>query len=477
MGDVRLQFADLPFSWRVGAKQNLLGSDYAIYDPKVKVEKQPTMVEIDVESNQTLLFGSMSRFVIDGTFESKTDEEDWTPVAKEDWENVVVAPNWLDMLIKDITVSQGHSLLSTALEARHISPFLNAYLYFYMDPLGKKLLCPQESHPGNGVPSKSKGWTWNEADGTEWKNYATTIFTEENIEFDYIPMHVFPFFQRANMFIDNNLPSPLPMPALGKLSVCFLFNDKLDNIFKKKAGNVKKYRFAFNSIKLIIEQARLSPTFERNLYGKKTLLPYGGVTKIMTAETINGGNLAQRIRFEKVPFPEGIFIFALPKKCLTGNYDYQDSTDDNVFSQHNLDQVMVQYNGFSFHTKEPNISMIENNLIKVKSLIDHLVAPPFGMSMDPQKISLESIGAGGKNTPYPHAYINLCNFANKSRIVPLSSSEASIFAHNHDLDIHLKFQNGGATPDTTYIFYMFFTDTNIVLDMKTKTFYSPYLKK
>ena len=219
MGDVRLQFADLPFSWRVGAKQNLLGSDYAIYDPKVKVEKQPTMVEIDVESNQTLLFGSMSRFVIDGTFESKTDEEDWTPVAKEDWENVVVAPNWLDMLIKDITVSQGHSLLSTALEARHISPFLNAYLYNYMDPLGKKLLCPQESHPGNGVPSKSKGWTWNEADGTEWKNYATTIFTEENIEFDYIPMHVFPFFQRANMFIDNNLPSPLPMPALGKLFV------------------------------------------------------------------------------------------------------------------------------------------------------------------------------------------------------------------------------------------------------------------
>ena len=77
--------------------------------------------------------------------------------------------------------------------------------------------------------------------------------------------------------------------------------------------------------------------------------------------------------------------------------------------------------------------------------MDHLLAPPFGMSMDPKKISLESIADGGKNTPNPHVYINLCNFNNKSCIVPLSSSDASIFAHNHDMDIHLKFQNGGAT--------------------------------
>ena len=477
MGDERLKFAEKPYSWRIGAKQNLLGSEYATYEPKVKIQQQPSIVEFEIESNQTFLFGPDSKFEIDGMFQSQTTGEDWTPVATEDWENVVVAPNWLDMLVKKINVNQGQSLLSTANEAMHISPFLNAYFYNYMDPLAKKLLCPQDCHPGYGIPSTSKGWTWTETDGDEWKKYAAKIFTGKSIEFDYIPMHVFPFFQRANFLVDNNMPSPFPLPALGgKLTVSILFNDKLDNIFKKKAGNEKKYRFAFNSIKLIIEQARLNPTFERQLYSHKNPLYYGGVTKIMTEETINAGNLTQRIRIDQIPFPEGIFIFALPKKCLSGTYTYQESVNDNVFSPHNIEQIGIQYNGLPFYMKDLNMSMINNNVIEVKSLINHLAAPPFGMVMDPKKLSLESIQEGGKNTPYPHVYINLCNFSDKSRIVPLGN-DASILDQNHDLDLHLKFHNGGATQDVTYFFYAFFTDTNMVLDMKTKKFYSPYLKQ
>jgi hypothetical protein len=50
------------------------------------------------------------------------------------------------------------------------------------------------------------------------------------------------------------------------------------------------------------------------------------------------------------------------------------------------------------------------------------MAPPFGMKMDPNKITIDNIQNGGKNSSYPQVYVNFCNYGNKSRILPISSN-------------------------------------------------------
>jgi hypothetical protein len=47
-----------------------------------------------------------------------------------------------------------------------------------------------------------------------------------------------------------------------------------------------------------------------------------------------------------------------------------------------------------------------------------MMAPLFGMTMDPDKINLANIKNGRAGTPYLHVYVNFCNYGNKSRIKP-----------------------------------------------------------
>ena len=479
MGDARLSFPDMSFAWRAGTKQHLLGSDFVTYDPVKPMEEKPTTVEFELMSNQTFLFGPNTRFQFKVSIQEKesADAGEWTDAtAADNADKMVMQPNFLGHLIKEIAVFHANSKLFTTDEARYISPYVDTFLYNYMDELGKKLLCPQPSHPGNGTPSKKGGWNYDEA-GTEWAEYAKLILLGKEITFDYVPMHLFPFFQRANFLVDNSFPSPLPMtPSNDKLLVRMSFNDKFDNVFKKKTGNEKLYRVVINSIQLLVEHARLSPSFERSLNTRKSLLPYSGVTKIMIAESIGPGLLTHRARFQNVAFPEGLFVFALPQKCIAGTYPYSENTDGNVFSQHNIDAIQMTYNSQSLYTREPNISMVENDFMEIKQMIDHLASPPFGVTMDHKKVHLDTIRAGGKNTPYPHVYINLCNFGDKNRLVPLLN-DGSVLAQNHDLDLTINFKTGGATANMTYFFYLFYTDINMILDLKNKKFYSPYLNK
>ena len=98
--------------------------------------------------------------------------------------------------------------------------------------------------------------------------------------------------------------------------------------------------------------------------------------------------------------------------------------------------------------------------------------------MDPKKITLDEIKNGAQNTPYPCAFINLCNFGDKSRIVPILS-DGGIMSKDLDLQIKFEFQENGSEPDVAYIIYLYFTDVNLVLDTRTKGkafFSSPYIK-
>ena len=471
--DVRLEFSDLASGWRAGTRQHLQGSDYVTFEPFNKVEPNPTVVEIEIAASQTLLCGPMTRIQIKGTFESKAAAAgDWEPVVAADAVNVIVAPGGQLHHIREIALFHGNQKLITSDEGRHVAPYLDAYLYAHMNPLAKKLLCPQACHPANGVPTKRGGWKI----GTdEWTAFAKNIFTGKALTFDYIPLHFFPFFQRSDFLVDNAFPSPIPLPVLGKLTLRITFNDDLSLIFAKKADNTKLYRFAYEEIRVVTELARLQPTFERQFYTKKSLLPYAGVTRLMLSENITSTSVNHKCKFQNIPLPEGLFIFALPKKVIQGSFSFQENTDGNVFSDHKINAVQFSYGGQPYYLKEPNMSMITNDSMEVKQLLDHLSRPPFNMKMDPKTLTLASIEDGAKSTAFPHVYLNFCNYGpGKNRLIPLSN-DGSILAQKNDLELNLQFSGDGAPANTTYMLYAFYSDVNLILDMRTRTFHSPYL--
>ena len=98
------------------------------------------------------------------------------------------------------------------------------------------------------------------------------------------------------------------------------------------------------------------------------------------------------------------------------------------------------------------------------------MAPPFGMKMDPRKITIDDIQNGGKNYPYPHVYVNFCNYGNKSRILPISSDID--MKQERELEVKFTFNGKGSASDVVYIMYYFYTDTNMVLNMPKNALYT-----
>jgi hypothetical protein len=330
---------------------------------------------------------------------------------------------------------------------------------------------PEACSPGNAVFTK-KG-DWGTAANGAWHNYSKTIFGKEECSVRYIPLHVFPFFQQKNFMIDGKPPNALPMSLLNKLQIRITFTDNFDHIFRKLAGNTKMYSLKFSDVKLVYEEARLSPAFERSFLNTKRLLPFSGVTKFAVSENVPAGTFSHRLRFQDIYMPEGVFIFALPKEVVGGQFKYSTSTSDQVFSNHNIEKVDLAFGGLPFQLKAPRIGDIEDDIIEIKMLIDHLEYPPFGMLQDPKHLTYETIQKGCANTPYPHVYINLTTTGNETRLVPLSDNGA-IINRQSDLDIVLNFGTGGATTGVNYFIYIFYTDVNIVLDMKNLRFKPQY---
>jgi hypothetical protein len=485
--DSRFVFEDPP-GWRGGTRQLLQGSEYEVVKPTKPVEEQPKQVEFEMMSNNPILFGNGSRFQIQGTFERKAAPAaavagqaaaaapEWEAVPVEDRANIILAPNWFELMIQSVDIYHGNGVIRTHDEANFIPSMLNTYLYSRMDPTVKKFLCTEDLAPGYGVPSSSKPW---EFTSDEWKTYAEKVFTGETITFSWIPLHTFPFFQSPNFLMD---PVPLKaLPALrnlGKVTCRITFRDDLDCIWRKRVGanNTRSYRFKFLGMTLGLEEARINPSLERQLFspvGKNKVLNYPGVTKIMKAETINNQVFFHNCKFDSVPFPEGIFIFAVPKKVIASTYKYSDHTaNDPVFMKHNIQSLTVDYDGEPLNLKQPHFGDISDRQIQLKYYLDHIVYPPFGLDIDQSKLKRSDFANSFGDTNFPSVYLNLCTDGGKQRLIPHQNS-GSVLAKDCDLNIGIKFGGTGATNNATYIVYLFYTDFSCVLDLRTRRF-TPY---
>ena len=437
------------------------------------ISKVGNSYEFEISSNSLILFGPESGFYLTGSFQGKAEgETDFENIPKAEYTKVRVQPNWLEHCIKSIDVFHHHSNTRPHETPPFVESFLNTYLSAVMDKFTKKYLFYEAASPGNAVPLSKDGWKIKE--GSDWHKYSETIFDQDSISFNYIPLHLFPFFQGPNFMLEGPL-NAIPMQGLGKLCVRIDFKDSFDHIFRKEASNTKNYTFNLESVDLKYDEAHLSQSYQKTFVNSKRMLNYAGVTKFGLTENIPPQVQSHRCRFQDILMPEGIFIFALPSSVVGGQYKYSETTDETIFKPHNITKVDLSFGGLTFFLKSPNIGDVTNDLIEKKSLRDHMEQPPFGLWQDPEHLNENTLVDGGVNTAFPHIYVNLTLGGKDKRIVPIGD-DGSILKTPNDLDIALTFGSGGATSKATYFIYIFYSDVNMTLDMKNQRF-SPYYKR
>ena len=469
--DSRFIYDEVP-KWKQGQKQFLWGSEYITISPTTK---SPTLYEFELPTGSTLLFGNLSGFYVRGAFQYKENGEDdssYATVPTTDSANVALVPNWFEHLLKDPQLYHGNMPLNPHDVPRYSDAFLNAYLYAHMYPDTKKCVLPEAHSPGRNVGLASADFSLTET-ASVWQKYSATVFGKNKFEFRYVPMHTFPFVQQPNFCTDGRPPAAVPLEVLQKMSIQLQFKENQSGIFMKKSGNTKEYRFKIESISLVAEEARINPAMEKSYLNQKSPMYYSGLTKFAMAENINASVQQHKLRFQDIPLPEGLFIFALPKTALSGVITHTE-VSGQVFKEHNISELLLHFNNMPLSIKTPHIGDVGRRVIEIKQMMDHFEHPPFGVVQDPALITLERMLNGGRDTAFPHIYIPLCPSGKETRIVPVGG-EGQVVNKNGDLDITLKFGSGGAK-DVTYLAYIFYTDVNMVLDLTTQTF-TPYYKR
>jgi hypothetical protein len=461
--DPRFIFGDIP-KWHTSFKQNLWGTELVTIEPTTKSD---TVFEFDFPTNSTLLFGPNSGFLIKGTFEKQKEDKTWSEIEQTELSSVLVQPNWFENSIKSIDVFHNNTQVKAHDVPRYSDSFVNTYLYANMHPEIKKFLCPESCHTGNGVPTENAATasSWYGTDeNSEWRKYGQSIY-QNTTKFRYVPPFTFPFYQQSNFCRAGRPPAALPMPVLGKMSVILSMKDDSKLLFAKAASNTAAYRFNLESVKLVVEEARLNPTFEKTFLSQKGVLAYEGNTHFGLAENITAGVMSHRLRLQDLYMPEGIFIFALPKTVLGGNFQFSNDHRSRVYSPHNIESVDVKFQNMPLVMKSPNFGNILDDLTQVGQLLDHQDFPPFGVTQNPKMLTLNKIQMGGTNSQYPHVYLNLCPTTPQSRLVPIGDN-GSCITKTGNLDLTIKFDTNGATADVTYFVYIFYTDVSMLLDMK-----------
>lgn len=469
MMDSRLTYAKMPV-WQKGFNQALQGTDLHTIPPTVTDAR--LNYEFEFPGNAVLLFGPMSGFVIKGTFETKAAADNaFTKLSANSGSDVALIPNWFEHLIEDLKIYHHSNVIQTHDVPKNAEPFLNTYVYAHMNSGTKDCLFPEPSNPGRCVGLFEKDWSLTD-ESSMWRKYSNEAFKNGEITFRYIPSFVFPFYQHPNLGLYGKLPAAVPMQAVGKMSVTLMMKEKSDNIFLKKENNLNTYRFNLQSIHLVVEEARLNLAFERKFLSRKEPIIYPGISCIGTFENIMPGLLNYRCRFSNVPFPEGIFVCALPKESLGPNFKWP-TDNKKVFKEHNIEDMKLRFQNKALNLRSPGVGDFKHHMMSIKQFLDYRETPPFGVHQEVGVSTFNNLQDGGVSTFYPHLYFNLTPSGNETRIIPVGD-DGHILSKHGDLDITFSFATGGATNSAIYLIYIFYTDASIVFDMRTKQFKTLY---
>ena len=482
--DSRFIYPTAP-KWKSGHTQKLQGSEMLTILPTTKSQ---TLYQFELsDMNSVLLFGPNTGFRVRCALQVKASttaaDSTFDAIPEDEYTKVQLIPNWFEHVIKSVDIFNGNTQVKCDDVPRYADTWLNTYLYSMMDKETKRYLFPEANNPARCVPPPKGGFPADE--GGNWHEYSKQVFGKSAIEFRYVPTHVFPFFQQPDFGSNGTrYPAAIPMSGVEKLTISLNLKEDFSTIFKKLGttaevtANTKVYRLVILGIELLVEEARLNSAFEKSITRRTTPLLFPGVTRYGMVESITPGLLTHRTELPKLDFPEGLFIFALSNKVIGGQYIYQSdypTLTSQIFMPHNITSVNLTYNGVPFFVKTPNVGHLQDNFMCIRNMIEHLETPPFGIHQNPDLINFELIKNGGKESNFPHVYINLCPSSNETRLVPVME-DGKIVNQPGELFVNFKFGQGGATAGATYFIYVFFTDVCMIMDLKNKTIL-PYYKK
>ena len=482
----------------LGRKQDRFGNDFYNAEP---VTKTNTLYEFDIHNLGNIAFGPNTGFIINGSFECKPSEAadtEWTKIPLDEYKVVRILPNWFEHLVKDVEVYNGNVPLRPHDVPPHVNGFINTFIYSYMHKQTRNVMGHEPWNPvhNNFVNTVD----WNHSENGLWHKYSNQIFNRAVQKFCYKPLHVFPFLQqpdRIALAICNSEKSMPPLQVIntsvvGKLTFRLLLKDDLTGIFRRNlgfgaeekdtAGNLLKnstniYRYVVRSVQLRCQLIRNNPVLEKRLLASKTPVYFGGTTRFASQENVPQGVASHKVKLQDLRYPEGLFIFAIPKTVIQGTYQYQNApSGEKVFLDHNITSLDVQWGGMPLCIKEPSLGQFEDDTIEQKIYFDRLFRPPFGIVQDSTLIRLPSVSDGAIRTPFPHVFINLEVGGPQTRVVPFGDDGHSV-QQVKDMDIELRFGTAGQPSDATYIICAYYTDVNMVLKLKPQIEFQPRYKR
>ena len=465
----------------LGRRQDKFNIEFYNAEP---VTKTDTLYEFDVGNVGNIAFGPQTGFVITGAFECKKETAagtEWAKIPLDEYKQVRIMPNWFEHLVKDVEVYNGNAPLRPHDVPPYVNAWINTFLYSYMHRQTRIVMAHEPWNPVHGTFTTD----WNFSDSGQWQKYSNQIFNRASQKFCYKPLHVFPFMQQPDKFANAINLNEKSMPAVhvintaavGKLTFRLLLKDDLSCIFRKEAASRNVYRYVVRSVQLRCQLIKLNPTLEKRLLATKAPVFFGGITRFASQENVPSGVASHKVRLQDLRYPEGLFIFAIPKTVVQGSFKYQDAAAaDKIFLDHNVSSIDLQWGGMPLAIKEPSLGQIENDAIEHKLFFDRLFRPPFGILQDANLVRLPSVNDGAVRTPFPHVFVNLEMGTPQTRVVPFGDDGHST-QQVRDMDIELRFSAAGPPNDATFIVCAYYTDVNMVLKLKPQVEFQPRYKR
>ena len=469
-------------NWQNVKSQSILRSDMI---EVVGIESHNNTYLFEIEGNSNAItFDNACGFYVNVEFKKHkiTTPNEFVFIPVEDKVNVLVQRNWWEFLIKDFNVYHTHELIHIHDYPTTVDPYLNTFLYSKMDPLNLKLRAPGKHHPARTCLTDKDSWSHS---SENWKTYADLIFGDTDILFKWIPLNKFPFNQNVNYEPHKKIVA-LPMPAIGKLQFQLTLTDDTSSVFNIINASLTtgfKYKVILKSIKLCYKEIVLNPNIERLFYEntstvKSSSLLFPGTSIFGFSENIPAGISHHLTSFRQIPYPEGIFIFALPRKTANGYNIFSTSTSKNsVFLTHNIKEIGIRVNNNPLSVKTPCMGHFMNQYINAEMFEDYLRRPPFNIHLDADKISEEIIRNGFIDSDCPHVYLNFNELSGpSSRKIPIGCTENEVLKRNVDISLNLMFTDGEGSIDATFYFLCFYSDILCSWKYNDRKF-APYYKK
>lgn len=466
-------------NWRNAKTQKSFGTEWIRIEPESALEPQPRQVCLELQSNRPFLFNNMTRFEIKVDFEKRSTaagateaEKKWKSVKAADADNMCLAPNWWEKLLSSIDIYHNNTPICNSDESNYVSYELSTFLYSMMDPFLKKFLAPQKCHPANGIPTKLDSW---KPGGDEWKQYAAHLFAKAGPVFSYLPLFLFPFYQYPNFILDGP-QAALPMHLIGKLTVRVNFRESWKNIFKVDAGCTDEFRVSLKSFALMMEEDRMNGTMSipKSVKPSQSQIVYKGVYKESRCETIKNKEQFFRVKFQRSPMPESLLLFAIDKNVIGGNYAFSsfDATK-GLFLKHNITDVIVTFDDMKLCSKSPSFQELKYPFQCHSYIYNMLAKGPFGMMVDCNKIDYDSAANEHNDGLFPHVFLSFTLDQGRERIQPVQS-DGTAYKQDGSIEVSLRFNVEGATPDATYVIYFAFTDYTVIYDVRNNRFLNRY---